>query len=270
MSTDIIGNVSKLDERLKITQQIARQAGEIALTHFQNIEKLNIELKGKQDYVSNADREVEDFIRSRMAETFPEDGFLGEESGGELAPSLWVVDPIDGTTNFLRGIPMFGISIAWSFENKTRLGVIYEPATNRMFSAHELCEAQCNGKAIKIRNGQTLEQSIVGVGYAQRNGYEPFIRRLHNVLKTGSEFRRLGAATIGLVYAASGQTDAFYQAHLSPWDVLAGLHIAERAGATVGDFYANDGLKNGNVAFCASPSIAKDLAKHLEVHVDLI
>lgn len=254
-----------LESRRHTAERIAREAGKIALQHFKSLDQLEVEVKGRQDYVSQADREVEAAIRALLEEEFPGEGFLGEETGGEIAEPMWVVDPIDGTTNFLRGIPLWGISIAWVAGGKTQVGVIHEPALDAMTSATADGAATLNGRPLELRPCNGMSEAIVAVGYSERSGTEPFIRRFPKLLRAHAEFRRLGAATVGLLAVAKGQTDAFHQAHLSPWDVLAGLLIAERAGAVVKDFLAEDGLKKGNVCFAAHPSIASELAEMFEV-----
>jgi myo-inositol-1(or 4)-monophosphatase len=255
------------DARRRTAETIARRAGEVARRHFRDLGALEVETKGRQDYVSRADREVEQVIREALAREFPGEGFLGEETGGEIAEPMWVVDPIDGTTNFLRGIPMFAISMAWVAEGRTQVGVVYEPATDKMYSATSDGPATLDGRPLSVRPCPGLEEAIVAFGYSERSGREPFLERFPRVLRAHAEFRRLGAATIGLVSVAAGQTDAFFQLHLSPWDVLAGLLIVERAGGVTKDFLARDGLRKGNVTFCAAPGIAEDLAQLLEVEL---
>lgn len=255
----------ELNHRRSIAEKIARKAGEYVRQQFQRLDTLTVETKGRQDFVSEADRITELKIREALAQEFPDEGFLGEESGGDFLEPLWVVDPIDGTTNFLRGIPMFAISIAWIAEGMCQVGVIYEPATNRMFSATRNGPATLDGKSLSIKACDRLDTAIVAFGYSERSGLDSFLERFPRVLRAHAEFRRLGAATIGLVSVASGQTDAFFQMHLSPWDVLAGLLIAERAGAKTHNFLNNDGIRKGNVCFCAAPLIYDELHKLLDV-----
>lgn len=255
----------ELEHRRIIAERIAREAGEVALSHFRRLDELEVEVKGRQDYVSEADRTVETCIREALAEAFPGEGFLGEETGGEVEQPMWVVDPIDGTTNFLRGLPLFGVSIAFVRDGQTQVGVVYEPALDQMFSATRTGPATLNARTISVRPCDRLDRAIVAFGYSERSGMEPFLERFPRVIRAHAEFRRLGAATVGLASVAAGQTDAFFQMHLSPWDVLAGLLVVERAGGVVKDFLAQDGLRRGNVTFCATPGIAVELAALLEV-----
>lgn len=259
---------AKQEARLEAARRIAVEAGQIARRHFDNLESLTVESKSRQDFVSEADREVEAFIKSALKKAFPGDGFLGEETGGDVVEPLWVVDPIDGTTNFLRGLPLFGVSIAWVDEGRCQVGVIYEPATERLFSATDDGPASLNDRVIRVRPCEGLDQAIVAFGYSERSGRQAFLQRFPRVLEDHAEFRRLGAATVGLMALASGQADAFYQHRLDPWDVLAGLLIVERAGGITNDFMANDGMTKGNVCFGAAPGIAGRLAELLEVSIE--
>lgn len=254
-----------LEARRLAAEAAAREAGRIARGHFARLDELQVEEKGSQDFVSAADREVEACLKHELDRAFPGEGFLGEETGGEPVEPLWVVDPIDGTTNFLRGIPMFAISIAFVADGRCQVGVLYEPATDRMFAATADGPATLNGRRLALRRCDSLDRAIVAFGYSERSGREPFLDRFPRVLRAHAEFRRFGAATIGLASVAAGQTDAFFQLHLSPWDVLAGLLVVERAGGVTKDFLAEDGLRRGNVTFASAPGIAAPLAALLEV-----
>lgn len=254
-----------LKERLELAQAVAKKAGSIALHRFHHLDTLEVQAKGRQDYVSAADREVEVFIRDALQDAFPHDGFLGEETGGAIQEPMWVVDPIDGTGNFVRGIPMFAVSIAWVHEARCQVGVLYEPTTDRLFSAYEGGPATLNENLIQVRACNRLDEAVIAFGYSERSGREKFLGRLTKILEAHAEFRRFGAATVQLAAVACGQVDAFIQNHLAPWDVLAGLLIVERAGGMVGDFLCNNGIKNGNPCFAASPGIAKELASLIEL-----
>lgn len=258
--------VNDLERRREAAKVIALSAGSIARNYFERLDELEVESKGRQDYVTAADREVEAHIRAALERDFPGESFLGEETGGEIREPVWVVDPIDGTTNFVRGLPMFAVSIAWVNEGVPQVGVIYEPATGVMLSATATGPARLGeDRPLAVRTCGSLEEAIVAFGYSERSGREPFLERFPRVLRTHAEFRRFGAATYGLASVARGQTDAFFQLHLSPWDVLAGLLIVERAGGVTKNFLEDDGMRKGNVCFCAAPGIVKELASLLEV-----
>ena len=250
-----------LDARLAEARQITGAAAALARRHFEHLHRLETETKGLQDYVSAADREVEALLRERVARAFPGEGFLGEEGGLEGGTeALWVADPIDGTTNFLRGLPLFGVSLAFVQGGVTQLGIIEEPAAHATYAARRGGGATRNDAPVRVRACAGLERAVVGLGFNLRQDRDTFMACLTRLFDAGAEFRRLGSATMGLAYVAAGRLDAFWQLHLSAWDVLAGLLLVEEAGGVASDFLAADGLLRGNPVLAAGPQIASELA----------
>lgn len=258
-------SVDELTHRLAEAERIVRKAGRLARHHFAHLGDLRVEKKGLQDYVSAADREVEALIQDELARTFPGDAFLGEESGGAIADSMWVSDPIDGTTNFLRAIPLYGISLAFVHNGATELGVIYLPQLDELYAATQASPAVCNGQPIRVRAGVGLADALVIIGYGHTCPPDEFLKYLGRLFAAKCEFRRFGSATVSLCMVASGRVDAFWQQHLHPWDALAGLLIIEQAGGRVSDFLADDGLQHGSALLAASPEIADALSAQLDV-----
>jgi myo-inositol-1(or 4)-monophosphatase len=209
--------------------------------------------------VTAADREVETLIRTRVAERFAGDTVLGEEGGGDVSDNVWVVDPIDGTTNFMRGLPEFGVSIAFVSGGRTELGVIYAPALDALYAARRGGGATKNEQAIHVRSDATFDTAVVTVGFDIKEGTAGFLERLSAILEGGAAFRRFGSASIGLASVAAGHVDAFWQMGLSAWDVLAGLLLVEEAGGAVCDF-ARDGLLGRKPTLAAAPGIADRLS----------
>ncbi len=244
-----------LDARWAFAQTLADEAGALALQYFERRAELLVELKGPQDLVSAADRAVEALIRRRVAEHFPADAVLGEEEGGAIAESIWVVDPIDGTTNFLRGLPHYCVSIAFAHQLKTQLGVVIAPTWKEKYAARLGHGATLNGAPIHVAPTERLEQSLLGWGSSRRTPMEPNLAALAQLMKAGAEYRRLGSAAINLCQVACGRLDSFYEAKLSSWDTLAGLLLVTEAGGLVNDFLARDGLTKGNetLAACSRP-----------------
>lgn len=258
-------SVDEIRHRLAEAERIVRKAGRLARHHFANVAELRVERKGIQDYVSAADREVETVIHDELARAFPGEAFLGEEGGGEVADSIWVSDPIDGTTNFLREIPLYGISLAFVRDRETEVGVIYLPQLDEMYAASRSGPATLDTKPIQVRPSTALHEALVVIGYDPSRPYEQFFGYLGRLLESKCEFRRFGSATLALCMVASGRVDAFWQQHLKPWDALAGLLIVERAGGRVSDFLANDGLGRGSPVLASSPEIAPELSERLEI-----
>jgi len=157
-----------IETRLTVATRLIREAGDLAAGYFARRAALTRETKGPQDFVSVADREVETLIRTRLAEAFPEDGFLGEESGGGAGERCWVVDPIDGTNNFLRGLPLWGVSIAYAIAGEPVIGLIYLPSVGRLYSAVRGGGAWSEGVPIRVSRANELAQATITVGISRR------------------------------------------------------------------------------------------------------
>ena len=218
------------------------------------------------DVVTEVDRESEAYIRAALAEARPQDGFLGEESGGEGGESglTWVVDPIDGTVNFLYGIPAYGVSVAVMAgpdplaDGAILAGVVVNPATGEVWSAARGCGATLDGVPLQVSAADRLSQSLVGTGFS----YRPEFRRVQGALAAGvlplvRDLRRIGAAALDLCGVASGRIDGYYERWLNPWDFAAGALIAREAGAVVrGSAAAPDGSR---LLTAAAPGVAQEL-----------
>ncbi|MEQ9496726.1 MAG: inositol monophosphatase [Deltaproteobacteria bacterium] len=252
--------MTDLDRRRDVALAVAAEAGALALEYQRDPASLVIDAKGPQDWVTIADREVERLVRRRLTEAFPGDAVMGEEDGGQIADQLWVVDPIDGTTNFLRGLPEYAVSIAYVERGVVELGVIFAPALGHTWVAQRDRGATCDGRAIHVRDGARIEEAVITVGFDFKQGVAPFLGCLERILSSGAAFRRFGAATIGLVSVASGHVDAFWQMRLNPWDVLAGLLIVQEAGGRTNDFLADGGLEHGNPTLACAPGVADAIA----------
>jgi myo-inositol-1(or 4)-monophosphatase len=208
-----------------------------------------------------ADKAVEDLIRRRLAESFPDDAILGEEGGrsGGSGP-VWVVDPIDGTAMFLRGIAYWCVSIALVAEGELELGVIYDPMADEMFAGRRGHGATCNGRAMRVSAVTELAQTVLGVGFSSRRPTAPVSDWLGRLLAAHGEYRQLGAGALMLAHAADGRLEGYYEWHHHPWDALAGLLLNREAGAWTNDFLANDGLYQGNAIFVCPPGLRPALA----------
>lgn len=251
----------ELDRRLAVAISVAREAGALARRWFERRGELVIEHKGRQDFVSEADREVEALIRQRLQGALPEDGFLGEESGGAPGESFWAVDPIDGTTNFLRGIPLYAVSLAFVHERETLVGVVYVPPTDRLFQGVRGRGAEVDGRALRVSACARLEDALVGIGSSQRVAPAALAEVFRALYLGPVDLRRLGSAATALAFVADGTLDAFFEAHLSPWDALAGLLLVREAGGWTSDFAAGEGLARGNAALACAPALRDELAR---------
>lgn len=224
--------------RLSFAAALAREAGTLARDMRAAHGGLTIDAKGPQDFVTAADLAVESLIRTRLAEHFPQDAIIGEEGGrrGDTSSGeVWIIDPIDGTTNFLRGMPDWAVSIACASAGEIVLGVIFAPDLDL------LCEGLLSGVPVARKNGVPLQvdagcaaaEALIAVGWSPRTPFADHAAFLERIVAQGGEFRRSGAATIGLIGVASGWVDAYAERELNLWDAAAGIAIIKAAGGTV-------------------------------------
>ncbi|MCK6551412.1 inositol monophosphatase [Myxococcota bacterium] len=256
---------AELDARFEAACTIAREAGALARRYFEDLASLTVESKGIQDLVSSADRDVETAIERALAERFPDDAHIGEEHGGVGGRAVWVIDPIDGTTNFLRGVPLYAVSIGFVANGVIELGVIYDPSRDDLYAAQRGKGATLNGAPIHVRGTDALSRAVVSLGFSHASPLSSFVTRMERLVEHRAEFRRLGSAAMGLALVASGRYDAFWQLRLHSWDVMAGLLLVTEAGGCVNDFLANDGLHQGNVVLASTPALYAPLAGLFEV-----
>ena len=249
-----------LEKRFLAACAVAREAGELARRHFEGRELRNgYKLKGPQDYWTAADGEVEKLIISRLSEAFPDDTFFGEEGGGKFSPEVWVIDPIDGTVNFARGIPHFCISIAFLREGRMTIGAIYAPMTGELFVARSGHGATCNGRPMRVSSISDLSHAAVEVGWSMRRTMKEYLALAGQVAATGAGISRAGSGALGLAYVADGRTDAYCELHINSWDCLAGLLLVQEAGGWTNDFLAKDGLIRGNPVLATTPALKEAL-----------
>jgi myo-inositol-1(or 4)-monophosphatase len=247
---------SDLDHRLNIASAVAREAGAVARERFTvSPQTFSHTFKSDQDYLTETDAELERLIRDRLASACPGDSFFGEESGGTFGSNVWIVDPIDGTANFARGIPHFCISIAFVRDHKAEIGVIYKPMTDELYAARRDAGATRNGQRIKVSAIADIRQSTVEAGWSTRLPPEPYVVLVDRLIKAGAQVRRAGSGALALAYVADGRIDAYCELHINAWDALAGLVLIEEAGGWTNDFLAGDGLRRGNAVLGCTPAL---------------
>lgn len=218
---------------LEFAKRIAKEAGRIQVRHFRK--KLTVNLKGKRNPVTNVDRQCERTIITAIKRTFPSHGYYAEEGSKSMAEYVWVVDPLDGTTNYARGFPCFCVSIALTRGTDVLLGVIYDPLLKQLFWAEKGRGAYLNGKRLRVSSVARMEDSLVTTGFAYKlEGREKRIMRIfHRVLRSAFAVRRPGSAALDLAFLAAGFTDGHYEHGLHPWDVAAGVLLVQEAGGKV-------------------------------------
>jgi len=254
-----------LEHRLMIACAVAREAGVLQKQRFLNRETLVYKFKGPQDYLTATDGEVEKLVRARLLGAFPSDTMLGEEDGGQVSDHTWVVDPIDGTSNFARGIAHFCVSIALVVRGVASIGVIYSPMNDELFAASMGRGATLNGEPIHTTRLTRLDQSLVEIGRASRQPQSEYLAVLDEVMSAGIGIRGAGSGSLAIANVAAGRVDACMEIHMYSWDCLAGLVLVQEAGGRVNDFLSGDGLLKGNPILASGPGIAEDLAAILGV-----
>jgi myo-inositol-1(or 4)-monophosphatase len=238
-----------LSERFEFGLTLAREAGELALGYFNNRDKLTIHSKGPQDLASEADFNTELLIRERLAQAFPEDAFLGEETPPTAyreGQGIWVVDPIDGTQPFICGLTSWCVSIAFVQGGELQFGMVNAPARNELFAGGIGCPATLNGEPIGGNPGRSIRDGLTGTGYSPKSGVDVFLPAFERFLRAGGMFYRDGSGALGLCYVAAGRLIGFFEPVIKSWDCLGGVAIVKAAGLKTNDFLANDGLHKGN------------------------
>ncbi len=251
-------NKSEISSRYALTLELIREAGDLAHDYFHRRESLTIKSKGLQDMASEADFNTELLIRGRLAKAFPEDGFLGEETGRtELVSGqgLWVVDPIDGTQPFISGLSGWCVSIAFMLDNELIFGMVYAPARDELFAGGQGIPATLNGSPLDRHPGRAITDGIVGVGYSPRVTPDQFLPIFGRLLRAGGTFYREGSGALTLCYVACGRLIGYVEAHINSWDCLGALAVIRAAGLRTNDFFANDGLHVGNRLVVGNDSV---------------
>ncbi|HEX5932711.1 MAG TPA: inositol monophosphatase family protein [Pseudorhizobium sp.] len=255
----------QIRDRHELAQQAAREAGMAALDYFNNRESLVVETKGDpQDVVSIADREVESLIRKQIAEVFPEDGFLGEETGLTTGTSgyTWVVDPIDGTSPFVNGMPNWCVSIAVLHEKLPVVGVICVPCHNEIYSAATGQGARLNGKPLVLDGKKTIRNAVTGIGANHHVTPASVGKIVEDVLEGGGNFVRLGSGALMLAYVAAGRLVGYYEPYMHAWDCLAGYCLVQEAGGWFLPFPVDgESLTKGAPVLAAGPGAIEDLQR---------
>jgi len=246
----------ELHARFEAACAIAREAGGLAKELFRARKPGTFSLKGYQDYLTEADGQVERLIADRISKQFPGDTFVGEEGGGEFGARTWIVDPIDGTANFARGIPRFCVSIAMVEAGQPAIGVIYDPMMGELFAARSGRGATLNSQPIHVSITTNANEATVELGWSPRRPMAEYAEMLARVVATGAGVNRSGSGALALAYVAAGRIDGYAELHINAWDALAGILLIKEAGGWVSDFLANDGLRKGNALLASTPALS--------------
>ncbi len=243
---------------LTIAVRAARKAGDFVMREANHI--ASVESKSQHDYVTNVDKAAEQLIIETISNAYPEHSFLGEESGQSgHSDYQWVIDPIDGTTNFIRKIPHWAISIACKHKGRTQIGVVYDPNKEELFTAVQGRGAQFDNKKMRVSNTKGLEHSLLATGFPFRNEekLEEYLRVFAKLFPLCSDMRRAGSAALDLAYVAAGRFDGFWEFGLSPWDTAAGALLVQESGGMVADMTGNPSFEKEGSILAANPKAFK-------------
>lgn len=246
------------NEFLSTAVKAARLAGKVILANLGKISKGDIRLKKAADFVTRVDSESEQTIISAIKERFPYHHFLAEESLKEVESEQyrWIIDPLDGTTNFIHGYPVFSVSIALQYRREIILGVIFDPSRGELFTAQKGKGAFLNDLPVKVSGVHDLKESLITTGFPFRRKEfsDLYLRLFKNIFLRVSDLRRAGSAALDLAYLACGRCEGFFEVGLSPWDMAAGEIMIKEAGGVVTDFGGGDGfLSTGNIVAGVTP-----------------
>ena len=254
-----------MEPMLNVAIMAARRGGDTLFRNLNKLEKLKVEVKGRNDFVSEADRNAEKAVISAIQRHYPDHAILAEESGQQGdSEYLWIIDPLDGTTNYLHGFPVFCVSVGLMHNGRLEHGAVYDPMRQELFTASRGQGAQLDGRKIRVSKRTALEQALIGTGFPFRDSnmaLDPYVRMLVNAIKNTEGIRRAGAAALDLCYVAAGRLDAFWETGLSIWDLAAGALIIREAGGIISGLDGSeDFLQTGHV-LTGTPKIYTALAK---------
>ncbi|RAI45545.1 inositol monophosphatase family protein [Rhodoplanes roseus] len=249
---------------LNVMVAAARKAGRTLKRDFGEVEHLQVSLKGPANFVTAADRKAEETLKAELEKARPGYGFLGEEGGlqaGSDPSHTWIVDPLDGTTNFLHGIPQFAISIALQRDDTIVAGVIYNPANEELFIAERGKGAFLNDQRIRVAGRQRLADAVIccGLPHLGRGDLAQFRKEFAVVQERVAGLRRFGAAALDLAWVAAGRFDAFWERNLSPWDMAAGILMIREAGGYVSDCEGGDQMLGRKSIICGNETMQREI-----------
>lgn len=255
---------------LNIAVRAARRAGTIIVRSLEKRYNLRIDIKGQNDFVTEVDRQAEASIINTLRKAYPNHGILAEESGVQAGEDYqWIIDPLDGTTNFLHGNPQFGVSIALKYKDRLDQAVIYDPLRDELYTASRGEGAFLNGRRVRVSGLMSLEGALLGTGFPFRmqEHIHAYLNTFNALFSLVADVRRAGSAALDLAYVAAGRLDGFWEIGLGEWDMAAGSLLIQEAGGLVSDFSGgNDYLKTGNLV-AGSPKVFKGILQTIQPHL---
>jgi len=257
---------------LNIAVRAARNAGKVIIRSFEQLDKVEIESKGSNDFVTSADTAAEEAIIETLRKSYPDHTIIGEESGvlkGSNDDYQWIIDPLNGTNNFIKGIPHFAVSIALKVKGKLDQAVIFDPIRGELFTASRGKGAQLNNMRIRVKAHKSLSATILATGFPfkHRQHTKPYMAMFTSLFDKTADMRRAGCSALDLAYVAAGRVDGFFEIGLKPWDSTAGELLIIEAGGLVTDFTGgHNHSKSGNVV-ASSTHLLKEILKDIRPHL---
>jgi myo-inositol-1(or 4)-monophosphatase len=244
-------------DRLEFSRKLARDAGRLAHSAFG---QSATSMKGRHDVVTAMDREVERFIRGAIAARYPDDAIIGEEEGGGAGERLWLIDPIDGTANYARGIPHYCVSIGYLEHGVPVVAAVHDPSHDWLYSAARGEGAWRDGERLAVSPCADLGAATVECGWSTRRSTADYLALISRVMAAGCAIRRVGSGALGLTDVAAGKSEAYCELHINAWDCAAGILLVREAGGHTSDFFAGDGIKAGNPIIATNDALCAKLA----------
>ena len=255
---------------LNVAVKAARRAGNIINRASLNLERLQIDRKQHNDFVTEVDKAAEAAIIETLSEAYPLHGFLAEETGShnEGADNIWIIDPLDGTTNFIHGFPHYAISIALAVNGVTQQAVVYDPNRDELFTATRGSGAYLDRRRLRVAAEPRLMNALLGTGFPYREDQDldAYLTIFSEMTRQCAGLRRPGAAALDLAYVAAGRYDGFFESDLKPWDMAAGALLVTESGGLIGNYRGEEGYLQSGEVMCANPRIFAQMVQSLSKH----
>lgn len=255
---------------LNIAVRAARTAGNVIVRSIDRLDHINVSIKSTNDFVSEVDQKAEQEIIKTIRKAYPDHAILAEESGTHSGNDyLWIIDPLDGTTNYLHGFPQFAVSIALQYKGRLEQAVVYDPLRQELFTASRGNGAHLNDRRIRVSKHMDLEGALLGTGFPfkMQQHLDTYLETFKALFPMTSGIRRAGSAALDLAYVANGRLDGFWEIGLNRWDMAAGVLIIQEAGGLVSDFSGgNEYMETGNIV-CGNPKIFKSILQKISPHL---
>jgi myo-inositol-1(or 4)-monophosphatase len=250
---------------LNVAVMAARRGGDTLIRNLNKLDKIKVELKGRNDFVSDVDRAAERAVIETILKHYPDHAILAEESGGQgESEYLWVIDPLDGTTNYLHGFPVFAVSVGLMVGGRLEHGCVYDPMRQELFTASRGQGAELDGHKIRVSGCKSLDRALLGTGFPFRDsgiGLDPYLSMLAKAIRETAGVRRPGAAALDLCYVAAGRLDGFWETGLSKWDLAAGALIIREAGGIISSLDGGEDFMETGHVLTGTPKIYTGMAR---------